>query len=409
MPPGGGSSDGPAPGGRGFPALGLISQRQDGRYLLTRSDEGETLEGVSPFLIDEAIKNCCGDVASVKRIREGKILIQTHNEKQANQLKKLTSLIDGVTITISEHATLNTCKVVITCHDLKDIDEKEILQELNGQKVTHVQQIKRKANGQLIKTPSFILTISSTIRPERVKVGFLSVPARSYYPRPVSCFQCWRIGHLAREFRREKTFVNCSEEYHGEECSKPSKCVNCNGNHPANNPKCDVWNTEMDIIRTKIDQENSSAEARKIVESRKQTEQTYASRFIGTEKTCTCKCTCGQVAKAEGSTTNTKASTSSEINSSQIPTKLNDIIPPSSPRTKRAKQDGKTSDDETPATQKTVRKQMDNDKPDPEAMDRVRWNYKSPKCTTHPLHIQTRNHQPWYLGISKVSGQESLN
>ncbi|XP_053691516.1 uncharacterized protein LOC128740034 [Sabethes cyaneus] len=373
MPPGGGNNDSPALGGRSFPALGLIPQRSEGRYfLLARSDEGGTLEGVSPFLIDKAIKNCCGDVASVKRIREGKILIQTRTEKQANQLKKLTSLIEGLNVNVTDHATINTCKVVITCHDLKDIDEKEILRELSGQNVTHVQQMKKKVNGQLVKTPSFILTISSTMRPERVKVGFLSVSARPYYPRPVRCFQCWKIGHLARDCQGKKTSVNCGEEYHDEQCSKPSKCVNCNENHPANNPKCETLTMEMNIIRTKIDQNISFTEARKIVESQKQSKRTYANKLAGAEKTCTCKCTCGQIATVAESRNIPEVSVSAMVNSSQISTKLYEISPPNSPRTKRTKQEEEISGDETPITQNNVREASANEKPVPETTKKTR-------------------------------------
>ncbi|XP_058816037.1 uncharacterized protein LOC131679343 [Topomyia yanbarensis] len=315
MPPYGGNNSGPALGGTGFPALGLISQHYEGSYLvLTRTDDGETLERVSPFLIDKSIRNCCGEVASVKRIRDGKVLVKTKSAKQTNQLEKLKIIVPGINVTASEHATLNTCRFVITCRDLYYLNDEEILEGLREQKVTKVERIMKKVDGELVKTSNFILTMSVPVRPEKIKVAFISVPTRPYYPRPMRCFQCLRYGHLGRDCKSVKICANCGDNYHEGKCVKPVKCVNCEEQHPATSPNCPIWRKETDIVRVRIDQDISHYEARKIVEARMPIGPSYAEKAAVGAAGCKCKCTCIRTKENIDPSTVTPTAGSSKIN-----------------------------------------------------------------------------------------------
>lgn len=291
-------------GGIGFPALGPGSQRNSGCFLvMERTNSGETLEKISPFLIDKAIRNCCGEVAIVKRIREGKILLQTKTEKQVPLLKKMVMITSGINVVITDHSTLNKCRVVITCRELNCEKEEVILEELAEQKVIQVDRIKKRVDGDLVKTSSYILTLSTTNMPAFIKIGFLRVPTRPYYPRPTRCYKCLRFGHIGKECELEEICANCSEPSHADVCTRPPKCANCLQSHKSNSPVCPIWITETEIIRLKVDRGISHLEAKKIVEQRNVNQQTYASKVSGNMRNCSCKCTCSKIPTESTDTT----------------------------------------------------------------------------------------------------------
>lgn len=329
MPPQGGAGSTPALGGGGFPALGSASQRPDGRYLvIERIDQGQTLDKVSPFLIDKALRNCCGEVSNVKRIKDGKILVKTLSAEQSIKLQQLSHLIPGINVVITEHKSLNTCRVVITCRELYELDDNEILSELKSEGVIKLDRIKKKINGNLINTSSFILTFATTVRPEKIKIGFLIVPTRVYYPRPIRCFKCMKFGHIGKECQREKICENCAEPFHGDECSRKQKCVNCNLDHRTTSPDCPAWIKENEIIRIKTDMEISHFEAKNIVEREAKSKETYANKISFGTRNCSCKCTCQLTSKSnpnetenlnpkepeDPKTTHTNPATSAAIN-----------------------------------------------------------------------------------------------
>ena len=59
-------------------------------------------------------------------------------------------------------------------------------------------------------------------------------------------------------------------------CNKPSKCVNCSGDHPANSKQCPQWEKEKKILKIKCENNLSFPDARKQYEQF-YTGQTYAS------------------------------------------------------------------------------------------------------------------------------------
>ncbi|XP_053691363.1 uncharacterized protein LOC128739887 [Sabethes cyaneus] len=293
MPPQSGSTDGTVPGGSSFPALGQFPKAIEERFLvMERTGDSQTLEKISPFLIDKVIKNCCGDVTSINRIRDGKILIKVKNERQATQLRKLHCIIPGINVAVNEHATLNTCRVVITCRDLLEMKEEDILEEMREEKVIKVERIMKKVGDILIKTASLILTISAPNRPEKIKVGFMRVQTRPHYPRPMRCFQCLKYGHLGRDCKAAKTCANCGDNFHGDNCNKETKCINCQKPHKATSPDCDIWKKEKDIIRLRIDQNLSYLEAKKIFDLQNTSKSSYASKAVLNANGCKCQCTC---------------------------------------------------------------------------------------------------------------------
>ncbi|XP_058811027.1 uncharacterized protein LOC131675916 [Topomyia yanbarensis] len=344
-PHGGGSSGGPMFNGRSFPALGLLPQCKDGRYLVVeRTDQAQTLEKLSPFLIDKAIRNCCGDVASIKRIRDGKILVQTKTGKQANQLEKLKTLTEGINVSVTEHNTLNLSRIVISCKDLLYMKDDEILEELRPQKVIKLDRIKRKVDGELVETSSIILTLSISIPPPEIKIGFIVVPTRPYYPRPMRCFQCLAFGHLGKHCKREKTCANCGDKHHGDDCRKTQKCVNCEGAHESISPQCPVWIKETKIVRLRIDQNIPFYEARRLVEQSEPPQEKYADIAAKTAASvntsnCKCKCTCDKTThELREKTPEPIATTSIQSSELDLPGKVTQMAESnSSPQAKKTK------------------------------------------------------------------------
>lgn len=116
-------------------------------YIMSSAVENQDLKKVSPFLIEKALTTYVGDGTITKRLRDGQLLIKCKNEKQAQQLLAMKSLGGQINVKVEEHKTLNVCKGIVYCDDLKYMDEADILNELSPQKVTEVRKIKKKVNG----------------------------------------------------------------------------------------------------------------------------------------------------------------------------------------------------------------------------------------------------------------------
>ncbi|GBO25147.1 hypothetical protein AVEN_77007-1 [Araneus ventricosus] len=89
------------------------------------STNNETFVNVSPFLVQKVVSATVGDVASIKRIRSGDLLIEVNSQKQAKQILKIKALAD-IKVTVEAHRTLNSSKGVISVGELFNVPVEEI-------------------------------------------------------------------------------------------------------------------------------------------------------------------------------------------------------------------------------------------------------------------------------------------
>lgn len=258
----------PPSGGTGaFPVLGENPNKSNGTYLVIQcKSEDENLAKASPILVEKTVKATCGEVQSIKKTSDGKILVLTKSEKQAKVMMKLEKM-GNYEVSVVEHRSLNTCRVVISDRELLYEEDSEIEKVLKPQGVTKVERIMRKRDAELQKTSSFIVHVKASVPPSNFKIGYLSVVARPYYPRPLRCFNCLQFGHLGRECKREKTCRKCSQVYHSESCEEEEKCINCKGKHNALSNECEKYQEQVKITKLKVDKRISYWEAKKLIEA----------------------------------------------------------------------------------------------------------------------------------------------
>ena len=89
----------------------------------------KTISDLSPFRIQKALQASIGTVTSVRKTQAGHLLIQTANAHYSRKLLALTDLA-GVPVRAEPHQTLNSCKGVIRCSDLKGLTKDEIVDGL---------------------------------------------------------------------------------------------------------------------------------------------------------------------------------------------------------------------------------------------------------------------------------------
>ncbi|GBN88415.1 hypothetical protein AVEN_170573-1 [Araneus ventricosus] len=186
----------------------------------------ETFHTVSPFLVEKAITATVGDVKSTKKLRSGDLLVEVQSRKQSEQIVKLKTF-SNIPVTVSQHASLNSSKGVVTCGELLNVTTEEILKELQSQGVSHVRRISIRRDGQLLNTKHLILTFDSAKLPEHIKAGYMRLSVRTYIPNPLRCFKCQRFGHSKTSCRGTLTCARCAEVGHeSTDCTRAEKCVN---------------------------------------------------------------------------------------------------------------------------------------------------------------------------------------
>ncbi|XP_062552020.1 uncharacterized protein LOC134217274 [Armigeres subalbatus] len=234
--------------------------------VLERKEEGKSFHGVSPVLVEKFIQSFCGEVHSAKKTRDGKIFVTVKNESQARNLAKMEKMTDGITVNVYEHKTLNSCKVVIFCRDVREDSDTDILAMLSEQGITEVKQIMKGREENKTSTGIFVLTVKGTKPPSELKLGYIVLETRPWYPNPLRCFKCLKFGHTSKNCSSEKKCSKCGELYH-EECTNSEKCINCGNKHGAFSKECPTLKQEKAITKVKVDKNISFWEARKIVEN----------------------------------------------------------------------------------------------------------------------------------------------
>ena len=84
------------------------------------------------------------------------------------------------------------------------MDEENIQKELQSQGVTKVERMKRRKDGRLIPTDSYILTINGQEIPKEIKIGFLIRGTKVYIANPQQCFHCQKYGHNKKLCKNEQ-------------------------------------------------------------------------------------------------------------------------------------------------------------------------------------------------------------
>ena len=211
---------------------------------------------LSPFAVDKGLRGIAGELASVSRLRSGDYLIRTKTSKQS-EILMATSVLADTPVTFSAHRSFNQSQAVITCRDINECTNEEILENLRKQGVITVKRLGHSS--------SYLITFNSSIAPSSVKIGWLNCPCRAFVPNPIRCFNCQRFGHGTRTCRqRDPTCVNCGQKGHKQEtCECATKCFNCGESHTASDRSCPAFSFERQVNRYKVENRVSFPEARR--------------------------------------------------------------------------------------------------------------------------------------------------
>ena len=245
----------------------VISLKAWPRFLVIGSADDETLKMLSPFAIQKGLQGLAGEPKTVKKLRNGSLLVECSTESHSKNLLKSKSLC-GISITVNPHTYLNSSKGVIRSRDLEGVSEEEICENLSSQGVTSVKRIKVRRNNELVPTNTFILTFDVPTLPNSVKAGYLHIPVVPYIPNPLRCFKCNKFGHGQNTCRNILTCARCGQlDHESKACQNDMACTNCGGKDFAYSRECPKWKLEKMVQQVKVERNLSFTEARKVVES----------------------------------------------------------------------------------------------------------------------------------------------
>lgn len=270
---------------------------ENARMFLIDGVGSTSLQGVNPFIIQKAIDGFVGKVEFAKKLAAGNLLVKVCSTSQAKTILKMTKL-HCYDVTVSVHPGLNTCKGVITCRDLKSLDEKEIIEYMKDQGVVDAKFITRTVDGKRENSWSVILTFARSTVPDFVYVGYERVSCRVFIPLPLRCFKCQKFGHGSSRCQSLKEICGkCSLDHETKDCTVAvPKCVNCLQPHASFSRDCPKFKLEKEIVAYRAKERVDYLEAKKVVLRELGTtstpNQSYAAAVVSRPAVSTCTVGC---------------------------------------------------------------------------------------------------------------------
>ena len=130
------------------------------RYLImTSSDEGKTLNTLSPFAIHKGVNGIAGGDVTIKRQFNGDIYLTCSKKSQSDNLLKCVLFGNIAPVVVTPHRSLNSSKGVVRNWELARTDPDEIKENIPS--IVDVQRIVVKRNNMEIKTNTLILTFNT--------------------------------------------------------------------------------------------------------------------------------------------------------------------------------------------------------------------------------------------------------
>lgn len=226
-----------------------------------------------PFIIRKSVQQYVGGriEGAFPEANRATYALKVRSLRQFNRLLTMSQLIDGTPVHITEHPTLNSTRCVVSCRDVINVTDSELLEELKEQGIKEVRRITRSVGGERVNTPSIILTFRGTNRPDHIDFGYIRCRTRPYYPSPMQCFNCWCFGHTKLRCQsKSATCGKCSGDHpipEDKTCPNAIFCKQCQTNdHAVSSRSCPQYKVESTIQRVKVDQGLSYPAARRMVE-----------------------------------------------------------------------------------------------------------------------------------------------
>ena len=104
--------------------------------------------------------------------------------------------------------------------------------------------------------------------PEAVFIGRIRYPVEAYTAEPTQCYKCLRFGHIADDCRSDVKCMHCGTSGHKKNdnvcASRPKRCANCEGPHPATYRGCIAFLREKEAQKIRAKEKKPLHDARKI-------------------------------------------------------------------------------------------------------------------------------------------------
>ena len=235
------------------------------KFIVLTSQTDKPLTKISPFVIQKTIQSVAGDDQKVTKMKNGSLLVECQRQQQSENLLSLKTILE-TPIEATPHRTLNFCRGIVRDrdHDLSDMTEEDICNELKPQNITQVKRFTKKSEGRTVKLNTYLLTFGLSSVPNHIYIGPYRIKVDIYVPNPTRCFKCQKFGHGKSSCRGTEKCVKCSVEGHSSfECGGSVKCSNCGGDHMANSRVCEHYKKEFAIQKLKAEEKITYQEARK--------------------------------------------------------------------------------------------------------------------------------------------------
>lgn len=273
-----------------FPTLQTIKKKENPRYVVMATNNEKKLTDFSCFAVHKSIKIISNEIISISEMRDGNLLLLVKDNITAEKFIKTKQLHGLCPITCTLHKSLNYVKGTIYAPCLKNVSNEEIVKELKEEGVVDVYKFNKQIEGKSLPSGVMLITFDRYRVPESISVSWHMVKVKEYYPNPMRCKNCQKLGHTAKRCTNAPTCERCNLPPHApSECTR-LLCANCLEEHSASAKSCPKYIQQKEFLKIQCINKCSLKEARRIFNAQNTIpqlnlqQQTFAATAANNEK-----------------------------------------------------------------------------------------------------------------------------